>query len=153
MALARFLHMLGQCLWIGGGIAAMTLAISSRGEHPNVRATVYRLLGKVHGLVIAPGAGLTVLSGIWLTMGMARVGRSEELGKAGLATMQGAGIIAGILVLFVALPTASLLARASAPDEKGQLPPAFERLRKRQMIVSSVAGVLAVLALAGARLF
>jgi uncharacterized membrane protein len=153
MPFARFLHMLGQALWIGGGIAAMTLAISSRGEHPTLRAAIYRLLGRIQGVVIAPGAVLTVLSGLWLTMGMARVGRGEELGKAGLATMQGAGLIAGILVLFVALPTANLLARVSAPDEKGQLPPAFERLRKRQMIVSSVAGMLAVLALAGARLF
>jgi len=153
MGFARFLHMLGQCLWIGGGIAAMTLAISARAEHPNLRAAVYRLLGQVHAVVIAPGAVLTVLTGIWLTMGLARVGRTDELGQAGLATMQGAGLIAGILVLFVALPTANRLARVSVPDEKGQFSPAFERFRKRQMMVSSVAGVLAVLALAAARLF
>ncbi len=153
MAFARFLHLLGQALWVGGGIAAMTLALSTRGEDSTVRAAVYRLLGKVHGMVIAPGAVLTVVSGLWLTMGMARVGRGEELGKAGLATMQGAGIIAGILVLFIALPTANLLSRHSVPDEKGQLSPAFERLRKRQAVVSSVAGALAVLAMMGARLF
>ncbi len=153
MAFARFLHLLGQALWIGGGIAAMTLALATRGEDSALRAGVYRLLGRVHGVVIAPGALITVLSGLWLTMGMARSNQATELGRPGLATMQGAGIIAGILVLFVALPTAKLLSRVSVPDEKGQLPPAFERLRKRQMIVSSVAGVLAVLALMGARLF
>lgn len=153
MGFARFLHMLGQCLWIGGGIAAMTLAISSRGEHPALRTAVYRLLGRIQGVVIAPGAALTVLTGLWLSMGLAQTDRSADLGKPGLATMQAAGLLAGILVLFVALPTANRLARASLPDEKGQLAPAFERLRKRQMIVSSVAGVLAVLALAGARLF
>jgi hypothetical protein len=153
MAFARFLHMLGQALWIGGGLAAMTLAISARGEHPAIRTAMYRLLGRVHGVVIAPGAALTVLTGIWLSMGLAGSDRSQDLGKPGLATMQGAGLIAGILVLLVALPTANRLAMASVPDEKGQISPAFERLRKRQMIVSSAAGVLALLAMAGARLF
>ncbi len=153
MGFARFLHLLGQSLWVGGGIAAMTLALSTRGEESAVRAGVYRLLGRVHAMVIAPGALITVLSGFWLTMGLARVGRGAELGKPGLATMQGAGIIAAILVLFIALPTANLLSRASLPDERGQLSPAFERLRKRQAVVSSVAGALAVLAMMGARLF
>lgn len=150
MNLARFLHLLGQALWIGGGIAAMTLAIATRGEDSAVKAGVYRLLARVHGVVIAPGALITVLSGLWLTMGMARRGEGAELGEPGLATMQVAGIIAGILVLFIALPTSNLLSRVAEPDEKGQLPPAFERLRKRQAVVSSVAGGLAVLALLGA---
>lgn len=153
MGFAKFLHLLGQSLWVGGGIAAMVLAIASRGEARDVRAGVYRLLGRVHGVVIAPGALITVLSGLWLTMGMARTGQGAELGRPGLATMQAGGIIAGIVVLFVALPTANLLARVSVLDQNGQLPPAFEKLRKRQMIASSVAGTLAVLAMMGARLF
>lgn len=150
MNLARFLHLLGQALWIGGGIAAMTLALATRGEDSAVKAGVYRLLGRVHGVVIAPGALITVLSGLWLTMTMARRGQGTELGRPGLALMQGLGIVAGILVLFIALPTANLLSRVAEPNQNGQLPPAFDRLRKRQAIVSSVAGALALLALLGA---
>lgn len=130
----------------------MTLALAARGEHPGVRGAVYRLLARVHGVVIAPGALITVLSGLWLTMTMARRGRSAELGEPGPALMQGLGIVAGILVLFVALPTANRLARVAEPDERGQLLPAFDRLRKRQAVISSVAGALAILALAAARL-
>lgn len=153
MRFAQFLHLLGQALWIGGGIAAMTLALSARGEPSGVRAGVFRLLARVHGVVIAPGALITVLSGLWLTMTMARRGRGAELGEPGLAAMQGLGIVAGILVLFIALPTGNLIARVAEPDDKGQLPPVFEKLRKRQAVVSSVAGALAVLALVAARLF
>lgn len=153
MAFAQFLHLLGQALWIGGGLAAMTLAIASRNEDPAVKAGVYRLLARLNGVVIAPGALITVLSGLWLTMTMARRGRGAELGEPGLAVMQGLGIVAGILVLLVALPTGNLLARVAEPDQTGRFPPVFERLRKRQAIVSSIAGALAVLALVAARLF
>jgi len=45
------------------------------------------------------------------------------------------------------------LARVAEPDQTGRFPPVFERLRKRQAIVSSIAGALAVLALVAARLF
>ena len=153
MAFAQFLHLLGQALWIGGGLAAMTLAIASRGEDTAVKAGVYRLLARLNGVVIAPGALITVLSGLWLTMTMARRGRGAELGEPGLAVMQGLGIVAAILVLLVALPTGNLLARVAEPDQTGRFPPVFERLRKRQAIVSSIAGALAVLALVAARLF
>jgi uncharacterized membrane protein len=153
MGLVRFLHLLGQALWIGGGIGAMVLVLAARSEEPRIKAAVYRLVARVHGVVIAPGALLTVLTGLWLTMALARLGQGAELGRPGLAFMQGAGLVAGIVVLFVALPTANLLARVADPDEQGQLPPAFERLRRRQMMASSVAGTLAVLALLGARVF
>jgi hypothetical protein len=153
MGFARFLHMLGQSLWIGGAIAAMVLAIAAREEQAGLRAGVFRLLGRVHSIVIAPGALLTVLSGLWLTMSMARGGRGAELGEPGIAAMQFCGLLGGALALFVGLPTAGRLARAADPGPDGQLPPVFERLRKRQAVVSSVAGLLAVIALAGARLF
>jgi hypothetical protein len=149
----RFLHLLGQALWIGGAIGAMVLAVASRGEPAPIRAAMFRALGRVHSLVIAPGALLTVLSGLWLTMSMARQGMGARLGSPGIAAMQLLGLVGGILVLLVALPTAGALARAAEPGPDGTLPPAFERLRKRQAVVSSIAGVMAVIALAGARLF
>jgi hypothetical protein len=131
----------------------MVLAVQSRTESPEVRAGVYRLLGRVQAVVVAPGALITVLSGVWLTMSLAWGGGGAALGRPGLATMQGMGIVAGLLVLLVALPTASRLARAAVPDANGQLPTAFEKLRRRQALVSSVAGALALMALLGATLF
>lgn len=150
---ARFVHMLGQALWIGGAIAAMVMAVAARGEDTPIRAGIFRLLARVHSMVIGPGALLTVLSGIWLTMTLARQGEGAKLSDPGVATMQALGLIGGVLALFVGLPTAAALARAAEPGPDGNLPPVFDRLRKRQAVVSSVAGMMAVLALAGARLF
>lgn len=153
MGVARALHFFGMALWLGGGVAAMVLAVLSRGESTEVRAGIYRLLGRVQAMVIAPGALITVLSGVWLTMSLAWSGGGAALGRPGLATMQGAGIVAGLLVLLIALPTANRLGRAAVPDDKGQLPPAFEKLRRRQALVSSLAGALALIALLGASIF
>lgn len=151
--LPRFLHLLGQALWIGGAIAAMVIAVASRGEQAPVRAAVFRLLARVHSVVIAPGALLTVLTGLWLTMSMARQGMGARLGEPGIAAMQLFGLLGGLLALVVGLPTAASLARAAEPGPDGNVPPVFERLRKRQAVVSSVAGMMAVMALVGARLF
>ncbi|OGU04268.1 MAG: hypothetical protein A2W29_02220 [Gemmatimonadetes bacterium RBG_16_66_8] len=151
--LARFLHMFGQALWIGGAIAAMVVALASREEDPLVRSGAFRLLARVHSLVIGPGVLLTVVTGLWLTMSYARQGKGAELADPGVATMQAFGLLGGLLALFVGLPTAATLARAAEPGPDGTMPPLFERLRKRQAIVSSIAGVMAVIALAGSRLF
>jgi hypothetical protein len=58
--------------------------------------------------------------------------------------MQGAGILAALLVLLIGLPTAAKLARL---DPVGQGATYFDELRQRQKIVGSVAGTLALLAL------
>lgn len=145
--LLTVLHVLGMTLWIGGSLAAMTAAIAARREPVPVRAGVFRVLGRVHVWVVAPGALLTVASGLLLVVVFMRRGMGALLGEASLSIMMGAGLLAGLLVLFIGLPTAQKVAALAVPDEAGNLPPAFHRFRARLTVVSSVAGVLALLSL------
>lgn len=133
-------------MWIGGGLAAMLLAIRSRGEAPQVRAGVYRLMVGVQTMVIGLGALLVVVSGVILTMDVASNGGGARMGL-GLWIMQIAGLLGGFLVLFVQLPTAVKLGGLSVTDDEGNLPPAFERYQRRSAFVSATAGTLAVIAM------
>ena len=60
---------------------------------------------------------------------------------------QAAGFVGGLLVLLIGLPTAVKMGALAVPTESGEMLSAFERYRKRQAWVSSVSGVLALLAL------
>jgi hypothetical protein len=96
----------------------------------------------VHRALIGPGAILTVLSGLILTfsvMGGVTGGSSHWL-----MLMQGAGIVAALLVLFISLPTAAKLGRL---DPNGPAAAHFDELRQRLRVVGSIAGVLGLLAL------
>jgi flagellar biosynthesis component FlhA len=67
-----------------------------------------------------------------------------------LVIMQGAGLVAALLTLLIALPTASKLSRL---DPGGETARYFDELRQRQRIVGSIAGTLGLVALfAGAML-
>lgn len=147
MAFVLFLHLLGSALWIGGAIAAMVIAIAARRESAAIRAGAFRLLARVHSLVIGLGALLAVGTGVLLTMQLVSDGRSDLMSSPAIWVMQGTGLIGGLLVLFLGLPTAVKMGGLAVPTEGGQLLPAFERYRKRQAVVSSVAGVLAIVAL------
>lgn len=147
MMLVRFVHYLGFTLWLGGGLGAMVLAIASRGESPFVRAAVHRLLAAVHSMVIGLGALLTVASGLILTMDLMSGGNSDLVAAPRIWIMQGAGLIGGLLVLFVGLPAALKLGGISIADAAGELPPAFQRYRKRNAVANAVGGTLALIAL------
>ena len=149
MNLLRFIHFLGIALWLGGGLAAMMLRVGAKRETPEVRAGAIRLAASLHGGVIGPGVLLTLASGLALSM---RLAGSGAMNRPGMMGMQGAGLLAGILVLFVAIPTAKKLARAAVPTPTGELPPIVEELRRRQAMISSIAGVLALVALVCAEL-
>lgn len=147
MLFMRFIHLLGMTLWIGGAVAAFVIAMALRDHPVGFRISVWPLLARVHGLVIAPGAVLTTISGLSLTMSLTNRGMGQGLMTPGILLMQFAGIAAAALALFVGLPTANQLAAfASVPDLES-IPPQAAQLRKRQAIVSSVAGVLAVVAM------
>ena len=151
MFFLRFLHFLGSAMWIGGALAALTVARSISGLSIDARRPMWPHIASLHGFVIAPGAVLTVISGVLLTMNLVNRGATELMTRPGIMIMQTAGIIAGILALFVGVPTANQLA-ALAADEAGstaQVSALAARLRKRQAIASTVAGVLALLALYG----
>ena len=138
-----FLHVLGVVLWIGGSISSMLIAVQSKHENVDARAAAARLLARLHATLVSPGAVLTLLSGFDLMM---RLG-SGAMNSGALLGMAATGILAGIMVLFVGLPTAMQRARAAVPDANGQLPPIVKRLSARQAVVSTIAGLLAVAAL------
>ncbi len=147
MVFVGFVHMLGAALWIGGAVAAMVIALYARNESPEVRAGAYRLLMRVHTMVIGLGAFLVVASGLLLTMNLATSGAGAAMAQPRIWVMQAAGLLGGALVLFIGLPTAIRLGAVATPSETGDLPPAFEKYRKRQAVVSSVAGVLVLISL------
>jgi hypothetical protein len=139
-----FLHLLGFTLWLGGGFAAMAAGVAGKREDRAGRGAIARSQAAAYKSVIAPGALLAVLSGVILTFSVSsRMG--ELVGfSIWLMVMQGAGILAALLVLLIGLPTAAKLARL---DPVGQGATYFDELRQRQKIVGSVAGTLALLAL------
>jgi hypothetical protein len=147
MNVLLFIHFLGSALWIGGAIAAMVVALNARTEDGIVRAGAFRLLAPVHTLVVGPGALLAVASGILLTMQLMTSGSAELMAAPRIWVMQATGLIGGLMVLFVGLPTAVKMGGLAMVDETGSLPRSFERYRKRQAAVSSVAGVLAIVSL------
>lgn len=144
MAVWLFLHLLGFTLWLGGSFASMVAGISGKREDRLGLGAVVRSQAAMQKTVIAPGALLTVLSGLILTFSV--TGRGGELVGFTLAlvVMQGAGVLGALIVLLVGLPTAAKLARV---DPVGPGAAAFDELRQRQRIVSSIAGVLALAAL------
>ena len=152
MSLIVFAHLLGFALWIGGAVAAMVLAIGARDETPVVRVGVYRLLARVQTMVVGVGAILVVGTGLLLTMRLSQGGAGELMSEPRLWVMQAAGLLGGLTVLLVGLPTAIKLGGLAVANDKGEVPPAFDLYRRRQAIVSSVAGVLALVALAAWKL-
>jgi hypothetical protein len=143
-----FLHLLGFTLWLGGAIASMVIGIAAKQEERHGLGAVVRAQSKLTKTAIAPGALLTVLSGLLLTF---QLSGGELAGfSLWLVIMQGAGVLAALLTLLIALPTAARLGRL---DPLGEGARYFDELRQRQRIVASIAGTLGLVALlAGAML-
>jgi len=139
-----FVHLLGFTMWLGGAIAAMVAGVAAKREDRSGLGAVVRAQSAVYKTVIAPGALLTVLSGLILTFSVA--GRTGELVgfSLWLVIMQGTGLLAALIALLVVLPTAAKLTRL---DPAGPNAAYFDELRQRQRIASSVAGTLALVAL------
>lgn len=143
-----FLHLLGFTMWLGGAIASMIVGIAAKGEERGGLGAVVRAQSKLTAVAIAPGSLLTVLTGIILTF---QLSGGELAGFSfWLVVMQGAGLIAALITLLIALPTASRLGRL---DPTGEAARYFDELRQRQRIVASIAGLFGLVALfAGAML-
>jgi hypothetical protein len=136
-----FLHLLGFSMWLGGGLASMVAGIAAKREGREGLGAIVRSQAAAWRAIIAPGALLTVLSGLILTFSVA--GRLVGF-NVWLVVMQGAGLLGALLVLLIGLPTAAKLARL---DPMGQGAAYFDELRTRQRIVASVSGTLALVAL------
>lgn len=136
-----FLHLLGVVLWLGGGSASMVLAISSKSLDRGTLGTVVRLQWAIVRALLFPGALLTVITGLFLTV---RLMQGSSMGNGWLVTMQGVGLLGALMVLAVLVPTAARLARL---DPMGAHAAYFDRLRTRQRIVGSISGLLGLVAL------
>jgi flagellar biosynthesis component FlhA len=136
------LHLLGFTMWIGGALGVFVSGIAGRREDRAGLGAIVRGQSLVYRVIVGPGALLTVLAGILLTF------RNSGMRFAGadvwLILMQGAGVVAGLLTLFISVPTASKLGRL---DPSGKTGPYFDELRARQKMVSTIAGTLALVAL------
>ena len=138
------LHLLGFTMWLGGALATMVAGVAGKREDRDGLGAIVRAQASVYRVIIAPGALLTILSGLVLTFSVS--GRMGELVgfSIWLGIMQGAGLVGALIVLLISLPTAAKLSRL---DPMGPGAAYFDELRQRQKILASVAGVLALVAL------
>jgi hypothetical protein len=134
-------------MWIGGELAGMLIAYGARTEPAQVKAGAFRLISRLYTIVIGFGALIVLGTGVLLTMSMYSDGLGDLVQDAKLWVMILAGIAAGLLVLFVGMPTASRLGALSVASERGEFPPRFEVYRKRQAVISKLSVALAVTAL------
>jgi hypothetical protein len=143
-----FLHLLGFTMWLGGAVASMVVGIAAKAEERSGLGAVVRAQSQLTKVAIAPGSLLTVLSGLILTF---RLSGADFAGfSIWLIIMQGAGFIAALITLLIALPTAARLGRL---DPTGEAAGYFDELRSRQRVVASIAGIFGLVALfAGAML-
>jgi uncharacterized membrane protein len=137
-----FLHLLGFTMWLGGAIGSMIIGIAAKREDRSCLGAVVRSQSTLTKVAIAPGALLTVLSGIFLTFQVS--GGDFARFSLWLVVMQGAGVIAALLTLLITLPTATRLGRL---DPMGEAARYFDELRQRQRIVASIAGTFGLVAL------
>jgi uncharacterized membrane protein len=137
-----FLHLLGFTLWLGGALASMIIGIAAKREDRSGLGAVVRSQSTLTKVAIAPGALLTVVSGLILTFQLS--GGDLAGFSFWLVTMQSAGVIAALITLLIALPTAARLGRL---DPTGDTARYFDELRARQRIVASIAGMFGLVAL------
>jgi hypothetical protein len=138
-----FLHLLGVAWWLGGFFATMTTSIAAKGEPRPALAMVMRLQWAIARLMVFPGSLLTVVTGLALTL---RLG-SDAMRSGWLVAMQASGIVGALLALTFVVPSAAKLARL---DPVGEHAAYFDRLRAKQKVAGSVAGLLGLLALLAA---
>ena len=148
MTPVTFLHMLGISLWVGGVLAALVIIGATPVSQPAVvRGAAYRLLGRVYAWIVAPGAIATTASGLGITVIAASQGWGAGLGEPAVVAMQGVGLLAGILEIFVSFPMSQKLARVASVGEPDALPAVAELLRSRVAKVSGFALALVIVAL------
>ena len=140
-------HVLGFTFWLGGGIATMVAGVTAKRLGTVERLSAYKLIGAIQRLLVGPGAIAVVLSGLVLAQPYMKQGEPP----AWLGLMMGAGILGAIAAVAISVPTAAKLARLE-PDGSGQLPAAFQTLRKRQIIAATIAGTFGLIAMFAATL-
>jgi len=145
--LGLFLHAAGYSVWLGASLAFMVFGPAARKAPLASWAHTWITLAKVQRALVAPAAGVATVTGILLTMALAKA--QFDLGSATwLMVMQGTGLVAAIITVVFATPLVNRMARlAERSLEKGEMDPAAERVRKAIALTSSISGVLMLVAL------
>lgn len=143
-----FVHISGFIFWLGGGIATMVAGLSAKAFAPAERLAVYRAISAVQRILVGTGAAAVILSGFLLSMAF----MSSGMVPGWLMLMMTAGLVGAIVALAISVPTAARLGRLEL-DPRGDLPEAFHKLRKRQILAASIAGGLGIVALLAATIF
>jgi len=137
-ALWATLHFAGFAAWLGGLLANLALRAAA-GRNPGSPldlAPVYRAL-------VGPGAMLTVVTGLMLTLRLYGEASGDGLG-GGLMAMQGLGIIAALVSLIVSVPTASRLARLEPVGPSASLHSQLDQRLRMTDLVVLIMGVAAI---------
>ena len=66
MSLVLFVHILGTAMWIGGTLAGLVVVSTAQDEPGPVRAGAFRIVARLHTMVIGFGALLVLGSGVIL---------------------------------------------------------------------------------------
>jgi hypothetical protein len=139
-----FAHLLGFVLWLGGGLAAMTLGLALKRAPREQLGPGVRQLAMLYQKLLLPGSVLTVASGLVLTMIIFGSAGTTAVMSRSLMTMQGVGLAAALVTLLVLVPNAGRLVRL---DPIGQAEP-FDAARRRQARMGMISGLLGLIALA-----
>lgn len=132
-----FAHWVGLALWIGGELASLVVGAAGSREDPSIFGTVARLKVAILRKVIAPGALVTLVTGLFLTVQRYYV-------ETWLVIMQLAGFVGALLVLLISLPIGVKLSRI---EPTGESVPYFLMLRKRLTVIGGLSLALALLGL------
>jgi len=145
--LGLFLHVFGAALWLGASFAFMVIGPAARRMPLEAWAHTWITIARLQRVIVAPAAAVVTVTGIVLTMALAR--RGFELGSATwLMVMQGFGLVAAIITLAFATPLANRMAAVARRSlEKGEMDPAAERVRRAVAIASSISGAMMLVAL------
>ena len=137
------LHLIGFTAWIGGLLSVLASGAAARREEPALLGVVARAHAGIYRTLVGPGAMATVVSGMILTLQLYGEATSVGLSHA-LMTMQGLGLIAGLIALIVSVPTASRVARLEPVGPSG---PLFAQLSRRLRTADLLTLALALIAL------
>ncbi len=136
------LHLAGFTVWLGAALAMMVVGIAARNEPRGGLATVARIQAAIARSLVGPACGVAVATGLVLSMRMRLPDGMAP--SVWLIVMQGAGILAAILVFAFMLPSYARLTRVNPEGEQAGY---FDALRRRQRIIGMISGMLALLAL------
>jgi uncharacterized membrane protein len=165
LLLLRLVHILGGITWVGGGIYASFFLIPALSATPPLIPQVMAGLQRRRTFVILPTIGLlTVLTGLRL-MWIDSAGVPSSYFSTGTGMTFGIGGIAALIALvvqvFIQRPAgvklgaiAASLAVSTSADEKQRLTAEADRLRRRNILATTVAvrlGLFAAAAMAIAR--